>query len=82
VIRTFGDMRCQKCGEHATSSAHTCPQGWTHRSPRDWVEDFPHENGNYSYYSCKCHVCGQFFLGHKRRIGCKLCATTPTEATP
>lgn len=39
---------------------------------RSWPEDFPHENGN---YTCKCCHCGEEFIGHKRRVTCKLCAS-------
>jgi hypothetical protein len=39
-------------------------------SPRDWPEDFGHENGN---YSCTCRGCGETFIGHKRRVFCKQC---------
>ena len=39
-------------------------------TPRDWVEDFPHENGNYEN---KCCHCGHSFIGHKRRVVCKVC---------
>ena len=38
---------------------------------RDWVEDFQHENGQ---YSCKCVKCENVFIGYKRRAVCKLCA--------
>lgn len=38
---------------------------------RSWEEDFPHENGK--YYNA-CHLCEKTFLGHKRRVTCKLCA--------
>lgn len=38
---------------------------------RDWLEDAKHENGN---YECRCHQCGMFFIGHKRRVTCKACA--------
>lgn len=38
----------------------------------NWVEDWPHENGQ---YMSKCHSCGQNFIGHKRRTQCKVCAT-------
>ncbi len=41
------------------------------RSPRDWVEDFSHENGN---YVCQCCMCEKTFLGHKRRVVCQLCS--------
>lgn len=41
---------------------------WT---PNDWPEDFEHENGN---YSCICHKCGGSFIGHKRRVTCKVCS--------
>ena len=41
-------------------------------TPRDWTEDFEHENGKYSN---ACLDCGQAFLGHKRRIVCKTCAS-------
>jgi len=43
---------------------------------RDWVEDFPHENGQ---YQCKCIHCGNFFIGHKRRVVCRACADTQGE---
>lgn len=43
---------------------------------RDWPEDFSHENGNYSN---RCGDCGQHFVGHKRRITCKHCATAWKE---
>ena len=39
-------------------------------SPRDWSEDFKHENGNYQN---KCVNCEKWFIGHKRRIVCKVC---------
>ena len=39
---------------------------------RDWLEDAEHENGN---YQCRCYKCSQGFLGHKRRIVCKICET-------
>ena len=38
--------------------------------PRDWVEDFADENGNYAN---ECFVCKNTFRGHKRRVTCKLC---------
>lgn len=41
-------------------------------SPRDWTEDFSHENGN---YNCVCTTCKKTFVGHKRRMTCKVCAT-------
>ena len=39
-------------------------------SERDWKADAAHENGN---YWCKCYQCGESFIGHKRRVMCKLC---------
>ena len=36
----------------------------------DWPEDFPHENGQYMN---TCHVCKNTFIGHKRRVVCKVC---------
>ncbi len=36
----------------------------------DWHEDFEHENGNYRN---KCVVCGVDFIGHKRRVVCRVC---------
>lgn len=38
--------------------------------PRDWVEDFADENGQ---YMCLCHECKRSFIGYKRRVVCKLC---------
>jgi hypothetical protein len=45
---------------------------------RDWVEDAPHENGN---YQCLCSTCGYTFIGHKRRVTCKACAATTASAS-
>lgn len=39
-------------------------------SPRNWTEDFQHENG---LYMCKCIKCREYFYGHKRRVVCKVC---------
>ena len=39
-------------------------------TPRDWIEDFSHENGN---YMCICLSCKNVFFGHKRRPICKSC---------
>ena len=39
-----------------------------------WAEDAPHENGT---YMCKCCHCGRTFIGHKRRVTCKFCASAP-----
>ena len=41
-------------------------------SPKNWIEDMPHENGNYIN---ACKRCGAYFIGHKRRIICKECVT-------
>lgn len=40
-------------------------------SERDFTEDFGHENGN---YECLCSTCRNTFVGHKRRVVCKVCA--------
>lgn len=45
---------------------------------RDWTEDSSHENGN---YHCRCMICNHTFLGHKRRVLCKVCADTPATDT-
>lgn len=45
-------------------------------APCDWPEDFSHENGNYQN---RCS-CGIMFIGHKRRVTCKVCATPPPSA--
>ncbi len=37
---------------------------------RSWQEDKDDENGNYEH---TCTQCGQVFIGHKRRTGCKIC---------
>lgn len=46
--------------------------------PRDWPEDFTDENGN---YNCLCSICGNRFIGYKRRIICKLCSHAPELAS-
>lgn len=40
---------------------------------RDWSEDAADENGNYQN---KCVECGEAFIGHKRRLLCKVCANS------
>ena len=37
----------------------------------NWKEDFSHENGNYQNI---CLTCNTYFIGHKRRVHCKVCA--------
>lgn len=39
-------------------------------SPHNWPTDAYHENGN---YQCKCGICKTMFIGHKRRVVCKVC---------
>lgn len=46
---------------------------------RDWREDADHENGK---YQCQCAGCGDTFIGHKRRVMCKVCAATPAARVP
>jgi hypothetical protein len=41
-----------------------------HDSDKSWKEDYSHENGQYVN---KCFECGCFFMGHKRRVACKVC---------
>ncbi len=40
-------------------------------SPRDWTDDFAHENGNYLR---RCVGCHETFQGYKRRVVCKVCS--------
>jgi hypothetical protein len=65
-----------KCGEQAARAASPVPAGWkllkdSTQDERTWHEDAGHENGN---YYCLCHHCGRQFVGHKRRVECKVCA--------
>ena len=46
-------------------------RGGAGASEGDWDEDFTHENGNYMN---KCIDCKEMFIGHKRRVVCKVCA--------
>jgi len=39
-------------------------------TPRDWPEDFPHDNG---MYMNGCTTCKETFIGYKRRVTCKVC---------
>jgi hypothetical protein len=39
-------------------------------SNRNWTEDYTHENGKYVNF---CTICGEPFMGHKRRVVCKEC---------
>ncbi len=38
--------------------------------PRNWQEDYPHDNGMYSNV---CSKCDRVFFGYKRRLVCKEC---------
>jgi hypothetical protein len=49
------------------------------QSPRDWAEDASLENGCYCNL---CVSCQQSFVGYKRRITCKLCATPKIVELP
>ena len=40
------------------------------RTERDWVADFPNENGNYQN---KCEQCGETFIGYRGRAICFDC---------
>lgn len=42
----------------------------------NFPEDYAHENGNYIN---KCHSCGFYFKGHKRRVTCKMCSEFTLE---
>jgi hypothetical protein len=46
---------------------------------RDFTEDFGHENGQYLNICCRC---AQNFVGHKRRVNCKVCVELPVDLTP
>lgn len=43
----------------------------------NWEEDFEHENGKYVNQCIKCRM---NFIGHKRRVICRVCASAKTEA--
>ena len=45
----------------------------------DWLEDAGHENGR---YSCRCEFCGQGFIGHKRRVVCRVCYQARLSPAP
>lgn len=44
--------------------------------PANWQEDFPHDNGQY-LNRCVGPCGGTVFLGHKRRVICKVCDSVP-----
>ncbi len=52
---------------------------WYTPQPRDWPEDFHMENGE---YSCRCVGCAEMFVGHKRRMVCKICTQAELDKTP
>ena len=53
--------------------AATLPATNAVQHAQDWTEDFSGENGNYSN---RCIKCGIEFNGHKRRLVCKMCASS------
>ncbi len=63
----------------ASAGQAAVPEGWrllkdSTFDERSWPEDTGDENGGYMN---GCHVCGRTFLGHKRRVTCKVCASSP-----
>jgi len=50
-----------------------------HNSPKNWTEDYQHENGK---YICHCVICDEYFFGYKRRVVCKECATLSHPTLP
>jgi len=45
-------------------------------SDRNWTADFEGENGNYSN---RCRECKNEFIGHKRRVVCRVCAESRAD---
>jgi hypothetical protein len=74
----IGDGWCRACD--AESDRINRPEAGAVPKPsaRDWTEDFGHENGNYESI---CWRCGDTFIGHKRRVACKVCASSATQDT-
>jgi hypothetical protein len=74
----LGDGWCEACD--AESDRLNRPEAGAVPKPsaRDWTEDFGHENGNYESI---CWRCGDTFIGHKRRVACKVCASSATQDT-
>jgi hypothetical protein len=63
---------CAVCGKPDTEHVVACePPSQPPADAHDWTEDFAHENGRYQN---KCANCGTVFIGHKRRVCCKVCA--------
>lgn len=63
----------------AADAAEARPEPKPDPALRDWPEDFPHENGNYTN---TCSTCEQRFIGHKTRCVCKVCAYPPARPEP
>jgi hypothetical protein len=42
----------------------------------NWQEDYSHENGQYENRCCHCT---RHFIGHKRRVVCKICSPPMTQ---
>lgn len=67
----------QFCNDGCKDAAHykgllsATPEPVTSSRPVDWTEDAAHENGN---YQCRCLNCNRLFVGHKRRLVCKVCS--------
>lgn len=88
-LRRTGDMGPGHVQDYAMvdTSEHDAPKIVEPEAPptdaaiRDWTEDAvaDPENGT---YCCKCVTCRCWFIGYKRRVVCKKCATVapPTDA--
>lgn len=60
--------------EEASDDRFASDYGKKH--PRDWPEDFRHENG---CYMNRCHACSETFIGYKRRVVLQILHTTLLE---
>jgi hypothetical protein len=49
----------------------------TTHEERSWPEDAANENGA---YNCTCCVCLRTFIGHKRRVICRVCKESPPSS--
>jgi hypothetical protein len=76
-LTTEGSVVCRACERHL-KNIEKKEKGMLANcyAPKDFPEDAKHENGN---YYCHCTSCGTTFIGHKRRITCKLCEKKKEE---
>jgi len=76
--RDGAECNSRGAGVSSEDQIRKAPEGWrliklATTEERSWPEDYAHDNG---HYFNTCYRCQRQFMGHKRRVACKVCSET------